>query len=260
MIGAVFEAKIEIPANTDCMAKIYGRTAGTFLIAVIAFTALLPNVLLAQVTAPFPSTPYPIKPHTWPYPTSKYPPVQYLPGGQSCLDYNSNTTGVGGAEAMDAEADPNTFELDGPDSSTGELEIIDVSLLVLTSPCVEQRRFKPKAFSGKARVQLSNRRPIFSIQSVDTMTLGTTFGIRRLEVSNDSREYPKDLTSVAIKAWHPQWCQSRVGPRQLCPSALLDLQPEQPLEPGEYIIWESTSYSTRYGNRPAHQIWEFAIR
>ena len=251
MIGAVFEVKKEIPANTDCMAKIYGTTLGPFLIAVIAFSALLPSVLLAQVTAPFPSAPYPIKPHTWPYPAGKYPPVEYVPGGQSCLDYNSY---ISGAAAMDIEADPNTFLLTGPDSSTGEREIIDVSQLALTSPCAEHHRFKPKAFSGKARIQVSNRRPIFTIQSDDTMTLGTSFGIRRLEVSNDSREYPKDLTSVAVKAWHPQWCQR--GSQQPCPPALLNLQPEQPLESGEYIIWESTTY----GKRPASQIWEFAIR
>lgn len=223
-----------------------------FLIAAIAFLCLLASTLLAQVTAPFPSAPYPVKSHTWPYPAEKYPPVEYSPGIHQCPNGSGEYNGyISGGPAMYIEADPNTFWLSGPDQSTGMREVNDVSQLGLTSPCVQRRH--TKAFVGKTGVQVSNRRPEFSIQSLDTEVMGTTFGITRLQVSNDLREYPKHFTSVAIKAWHPQWCYQG-NFRKPCEPTLLNLQPEQTLESGEYVIWMSR------GKAAPYEIWEFAIR
>ena len=165
---------------------------------------------------------------------------------------------------MYIEADPNTFWVSRPDQSTGMREINDVSQLGVTSPCVQHGRVKsmfvvgkvgPKAFVGKSPLQVSSRRPMFSIESQDTRVLGTTFGITRLQMSGDSREFPKALTSVAIKAWHPQWC-NQGSFRKACEPDLLSLQPEQPLESGEYIIWETNGVR----KSGAYEIWEFAIR
>jgi hypothetical protein len=240
-----------------------------FHIASIVLIVLFSHVFVAQVTAPFPSTQYPIKPHKWPYPIGKYPPVEVNPvlsGSLRCPvgsgEYNGYTRG---ADGMSVEADPNTFWVSTPDYATGIREINDVSQLRLTSPCVRYGHVKsmfvigkvsPKALVGKSPYQVIARQPMFFIESQSTLVVGTTFGITRLQTSGDSREFPKALTSVGMKAWHPQWCYQGSLSKKPCGPDLLSLQPEQPLESGEYIIWETDGVR----KSGASEIWEFAIR